>query len=164
MKKTLIATSILLSLTSCATVVSGTTQNISVITKPVDGANCELTDSKGGKWFLNNTPSNAMVKKGDGPMNIVCKKDAYKTGTTTVDDELVGSTFGNILIGGGIGAGIDAYTGAAQKYPDSATVWLEPNNFANEAARKKYFDEKTAFEAEEDAKKNKNSTKKDKRK
>lgn len=123
-------------LSGCATVMSGTTQSITVVTeKGVEGANCELTDKKGGKWFVPSTPGTATVRKGDGPMSVVCKKDGYKTATLLVDETVTGATFGNIILGGGIGVFVDIASGAAQHYPDKILLWMEPNQWTSEADR-----------------------------
>ena len=42
---------------ACATITTGTTQSVSVVTeKSVEGAKCELTDSKVGCWFISDLP------------------------------------------------------------------------------------------------------------
>lgn len=134
----------------CATIVSGTSQSITVLTeKGVEGARCELTDSKGGKWYVPDTPGTVTVRKGDGPMTIVCKKAGFKTATHIFDETLHGATFGNIIAGGGVGILVDAASGAAQRYPDQVTVWMEPEAFSTEAQRLAWKTEKLAAEKAE---------------
>lgn len=99
--------------------------------KNVVDASCELTDKKGGKWYAPSTPGTVTVRKGDGPMSIVCKKEGYKISTLSVDETLVGATFGNIILGGGIGVLVDAASGAAQQYPDQIIVWMEPEEWTS---------------------------------
>lgn len=113
-------------LTGCATIVSGTQQNIFVDTPHVNGAECKLTDSKNGSWYLDSTPGSVSVLKGNGPMNIVCTKAGYERGVVSVDENVSGATFGNIILGGGIGIFVDAASGAAQNYPDKVIVWMKP--------------------------------------
>ncbi len=115
----------------CATVVSGTSQTIFVETPGVEGANCRLTDSKKGSWYLPRTPGGVTVQKGDGPLNIVCEKPGYETTTVSVEEEIAAATFGNIILGGGIGIFVDAVSGAAQRYPDKVVVWMKPLAFAS---------------------------------
>lgn len=140
--------SIALLITSgCATIVSGTGQSISVVTeKEVTGAKCKLTDSKGGTWYVPETPGTATVRKGDGPMTIVCEKDGYKTATLMIDETLAGATFGNIILGGGIGILVDSMSGAAQKYPDQFIIWMEPAEWDSENAKTDWLKEKAAYE------------------
>ena len=116
----------------CATITSGTTQSVMVkAEKGVVGASCELTDKKGGKWYVPSTPGTATVRKGDGPMQIICRKDGYQVSTLSVDETITGATFGNILLGGGIGILVDAASGAAQQYPDEVIIWMEPEEWSS---------------------------------
>jgi len=135
-------------LCGCATVVSGTQQSVFVETPFVEGAECTLRDSKSGSWYLPGTPGSATVTKGDGPLNIVCKKKGYTTGTVSVDDEFAGATLGNIILGGGIGVFVDAASGAAQKYPDKIIVWMKPQTWKSAAQRKEWEAAKAEYEAE----------------
>ena len=136
-------------LTGCATITTGTDQSVTVMTeKNVSSANCELTDSKDGKWFVNNTPGTIPVRKGDGPMTVTCKKEGYLDTTTSVEETIVGATLGNILIGGGIGIIIDATSGAAQRYPDQIIVWMEPEEWESATAKQEWEQEKQAYEEE----------------
>ncbi|HEX2752302.1 MAG TPA: hypothetical protein VHP34_04185 [Alphaproteobacteria bacterium] len=135
-------------LCGCATVVSGTQQSVFVETPFVEGAECSLRDSKSGSWYLPGTPGSASVTKGDGPLNIVCKKKGYVTGTVSVDDEFAGATLGNIILGGGIGIFVDAASGAAQKYPDKIVVWMKPEKWKSATERKEWEKAKAEYEAE----------------
>ncbi|MBT3372701.1 MAG: hypothetical protein HOA08_22425 [Rhodospirillaceae bacterium] len=132
----------------CATVVSGTTQTVFVETPKVNGASCKLNDSKAGVWYLPSTPGSATVRKGDGPMNIVCDKNGYETATTSVDETLVGATLGNIILGGGIGIFIDAASGAAQQYPDKIVVWMRPRKWPSAKEEEAWHRDKKAYEDE----------------
>lgn len=135
-----------LSLSSCASIVSGTQQGMFVDTPDVVGASCKLHDSKAGSWYLKDTPDTVTVQKGNGPMNIVCTKEGYDTATVSVDESVAGSTFGNIILGGGIGIFVDAATGAAQKYPDKVVVWMKPQKFKTLTEEKEWHDKKVEFE------------------
>lgn len=131
----------------CATITTGTSQSITIVTeKDVAGAKCELTDSKGGQWYVNNTPGTVSVHKGDGPMTVICKKDGYKPTTLMVEESVAGATLGNILIGGGIGIFIDAMSGSAQRYPDQIIVWIEPDQWDSDTAREEWLTAKKEYE------------------
>ena len=144
-------------ITSCATIVSGTQQNIFIDTPHVNGAECKLNDSKNGSWYLQSTPGSVSVVKGNGPMNIVCSKSGYETAVVSTDEDVTGATFGNIILGGGIGIFVDAASGAAQKYPDKVIVWMKPRNWSSANERKSWENEKAEYErkvqAETEAKK-----------
>lgn len=133
-------------LASCATIVSGTQQNIFVDTPHVNGAECKLNDSKNGSWYLQSTPGSVSVVKGNGPMNIVCTKTGYETAVISTDEAVSGATFANVILGGGIGIFVDAASGAAQKYPDKVIVWMKPKKWPSATAREEWEDEKAAYE------------------
>lgn len=110
----------LLSLAGCASVTTGQNQSISVSTTPISGAQCKLTNDK-GSWFVSSTPGSVTVTRAYSDLNIVCNKDDY-LGQTTVASSTKGMAFGNILLGGVIGAGVDVATGSAYDYPVTIDV------------------------------------------
>jgi hypothetical protein len=133
-------------LSACATIVSGTQQNIFIDTPHVTGAECKLSDSKNGSWYLPDTPGSVNVIKGNGPMNIVCTRQGYETTTVSVSEDVSGATLGNIILGGGIGVFVDAASGAAQKYPDKVIVWLKPRNFSSAKERASWENDKAEYD------------------
>jgi len=146
--KFVFAMTVLVHLSGCATLVKGTDQQLTLNTeKGLEGATCELTDTKGGKWHVNDTPTTVTVQKGDGPMTVICRKEGHKTTTVVVDETVAGATFGNIILGGGIGILIDAASGAAQRYPDQITVWMEPLEWESEEERVAWNSARDAYEA-----------------
>jgi hypothetical protein len=151
--KNLIVAILSLTLGACASITSGTQQAVFVDTPMLNGATCKLTDSKKGSWYLPASPGSVSVQKGDGPMNVVCDKEGYVTGITSVDEEIAGATFGNIILGGGIGIFVDAATGAAQKYPDRVVVWMRPVAWKSPDDELAWNAEKRKFDEEEAAKK-----------
>ena len=102
-------------LTQCATITSGTSQSILVDVINAPGSICRGTDNKGRQYMWVETPASATVHKGDGPMTLICEKEGFEKTTMTFDEGLTGATFGNILIGGGIGILVDTMSGAAQE-------------------------------------------------
>lgn len=135
-------------LSGCATVVSGTQQSVFIETPFAEGASCQLHDSKNGSWYLQSTPASVSVLKGNGPLNVTCKKSGFQSATVSADDEFAGATLGNIILGGGIGVFVDAASGAAQKYPDKIIVWMKPNKWASAQQRKEWEEAKAAYEKE----------------
>lgn len=139
-------------LAGCSTITTGTTQSIFINTPKMTGAKCTLSDSAGGRWTLLQTPGAVTVNKGDGPMTILCRADGYADGITTIDETLVGATFGNIILGGGIGFIVDAASGGAQEYPDSAVVWMRPKQFSSGTAETAWRREKVEYDISETVK------------
>lgn len=115
-------------LTACSAVVSGGRQSVMVTTGDISGAECSLTDSKGRVWYVENTPGTAYVKKGDGPISVICKKEGYEVSTALLKEDLNMSTNGNLALGPAapIGYFIDSVTGAGEKYESSIEVEMEP--------------------------------------
>jgi len=111
-------------LTGCASVVNGHNQSLSVVTKSkgddVKGANCSLTNDK-GVWYVT-TPGSVSVHRSYGDLTVSCKLAGLPDGAVAVKSSTTAAVFGNILIGGGIGAGIDVATGAAYNYPNAIPV------------------------------------------
>jgi len=106
-------------LTGCASIVSGTSQVVSVETLHpsgnVAGATCKLENDKGVYYVT--TPGTVTVHRAYGDMNVKCEKPGYDAGLATFKSSTKGMMAGNILFGGIIGAGVDASTGAAYDYP-----------------------------------------------
>jgi hypothetical protein len=117
---------IMLFMTGCASIVSDKIQPLTIQTtcngESLIGATCELNNSK-GNWILT-TPGSTTVRKAWGDLSISCKKGGA-SGVTTLSSSASGSTWGNILVGGGIGAIVDAKTGAGYNYQNSITVRLQ---------------------------------------
>jgi hypothetical protein len=110
-----------LNLIACASIVSGTHQNVNVDTGKAKNATCVLENSK-GKWYVNQTPGSVTVNKGYGDMNVTCKEKGYKPSALKVASKTSPLVFGNVLLGGGIGAGVDIADGAAYNYPKNINV------------------------------------------
>lgn len=108
-------------LIGCASVSNGTSGAIRVETVGGDGvavagAKCDLTNDYG--TFSVVTPASVIVHKSSKDLQVTCKKDGYADGTANVISGVTGSMFGNILLGGGIGAIVDHSNGSAYNYPD----------------------------------------------
>lgn len=106
-------------LTGCASIVSGTTQIVSVETisqhGKVDGASCKLENDKG--VFYVTTPGTVSVRRAYGDMSVRCEKPGMPVGLATIKSSTKGMVAGNLLFGGVIGAGVDVASGAAYDYP-----------------------------------------------
>ena len=119
----------MVSLQGCASIVSGTTQSLSVETKSasgdvVSGANCKMTNDK-GTWFVA-TPGTVAVHRSMTDLSILCTKESFQPASNVAPSSTKGMVFGNLLFGGIIGVGVDAATGAAFDYPALIPVFMIP--------------------------------------
>jgi hypothetical protein len=114
-------------LSGCATVIKGTSQSVAVTTPPTTGAACTLS-SKEGNWQIT-SPGVAAVQKSKEDIQVSCQKPGWQTATATIPSNFQGWTLGNLLIGGVIGLGVDAASGAMNEYPGAFQVpmQLDPN-------------------------------------
>ena len=109
-------------LSGCASIISGQNQSLSVNTPGCSPANCQLTNTKGA-WFVT-TPGSVVVRRAYENLTVACTKDGYVPVSSSVASSTKAMAFGNILLGGVIGAGVDMGTGAAYDYPEVISVAL----------------------------------------
>lgn len=133
----LVAIAILTS--SCATVVKGGSQGISVKTDP-PGAACELSRKGTTLGVVNPTPGTAQIGKSAGALDIACKKQGYLDATLSLSSSVQGWTFGNLILGGIVGLAVDAGSGAMHEYQPEVSMRLLPERFESEESRDAYFD------------------------
>jgi hypothetical protein len=111
-------------LAGCGSITQGIHQDITFTSTPA-GAQCDIT-KKGGHVVSLTTPATVTVRKSKDDMVVTCKKDGYQDASAPLVSGYGIGTFGNIILGGGIGWAIDSSTGADNKYPSSAAVTLVP--------------------------------------
>ena len=121
--KVVVALCCLSVLTGCATIVSGRSQTISLETNPA-GARCEVEREGRVIGTVEKTPGAVTIDKTRQAISVACKKEGYGDSTGRGESGVQGSVFGNILLGGLIGWGVDAATGAQNQYPSVITVNL----------------------------------------
>jgi hypothetical protein len=116
-----LAVTVIVLFSGCASIITGTTQPLTVTTKQsgtnVVGATCELTNGKGNYYVT--TPGTVTVSRSFSDMVVVCKKETLPDANMTVKSSVKGMAFGNILLGGVVGVIVDTSTGAAYDYPSS---------------------------------------------
>jgi len=117
--------SIVLTLSGCASITGSSTQNISVQTRTPDGkelkeVQCDLINKR-GTYFVT-TPGTIVISRSNDDLHVTCRKDSFENGKASVVSDTKGSMFGNILLGGGIGAIVDHNTGSAYEYPNFLQV------------------------------------------
>lgn len=125
--KALYFASIAICLSACASVTGGSKQTITVLTPGASGASCSLSDSKGRVSYVEETPGTALVRRGDGPISVICYKDGYEKGAAMVKEKIAGANYGNLALGpiAPIGYFVDSVSGSAQKFESSVEVQME---------------------------------------
>jgi hypothetical protein len=108
----------------CASITRGSSQSIAVSTPPITGALCDLTSSEGTWQVL--TPGAVTVEKSSQDIQARCKKDGYQDAVAVIPSNFEGWTVGNLVFGGIIGLGVDAATGAINKYPKTFQIPMTP--------------------------------------
>jgi hypothetical protein len=111
------------SLAGCATMVTGGSEDIAVLTPPVSGATCVLSNAA-GSWTVV-TPTVAHVERSNADMQVKCSNPGYQNAVATLPSQLEGLTLGNAATLG-LGFGVDAYTGAINEYPHSIQIPMQP--------------------------------------
>lgn len=102
-------------LSACASIFTGTSQDISVNTPGCPSAQCTLANNE-GSWSIDKTPGTVAVTKDSTTLVIECKTNDSVPVVTTINADYEGIVWGNILLGGLIGLFIDMGTGAINKY------------------------------------------------
>jgi hypothetical protein len=130
-------------LPACATITTGTSQSIAVMTEP-PGASCTLSRDGGVIAVVNPTPGTVTVSKSTRDIAVNCSRPGHLPGVASHTAQFQGMTVGNVLLGGLIGFGIDAASGALSYYPASLTLALPPETFATEQSRESFFSQRQA--------------------
>jgi hypothetical protein len=115
-----------LTLSGCASIFSGSSQQTVVNTTP-QGAHCDFVRKDKVIAYVERTPGSLYYKKTRDDATIICKKEGYKTTSLPLSSDTDAWTFVNIGwlgLGTIIGVGIDAGTGAINKYDEAVTITL----------------------------------------
>jgi hypothetical protein len=112
----------LYSLCGCASIISGTQQEVSFYSTP-DGAEVQVSGKTLGK-----TPLTTTLPKKAG-QSLVFSKPGYKPLRMSLTTQMDSWFWGNILIGGVVGSTTDSLSGAVDLYsPSQYIVTLNPEN------------------------------------
>ena len=115
----------------CASIINGTTQKVAIASQPV-GATVTIDDQLYGI-----TPVIAKLKRGS-EHTVVIEVPGYEQAKFTLTKKISGWVFGNILIGGIIGFGIDAYSGGLYTLsPEQLNAELKKSQNASATVYKK---------------------------
>lgn len=108
-----------LALSGCASIVTGTYQDLAVTTEP-PGAACQLEEMSHPVATIQATPAVVRVPRSEFPLEVFCAKDA-EAGDRILDPELEPWALGNVVTGG-IGYLVDSWLRADYRYPEAAFV------------------------------------------
>ena len=72
------------------------------------------------------TPATVTLDKGQDNIKVSCKKECYSEGVGIISSNVEGMAAGNIIVGGVIGLGIDAASGAMNKYSEQNQIAMVP--------------------------------------
>ncbi|CAB5683360.1 Uncharacterised protein [Delftia tsuruhatensis] len=112
------------SVVGCASVINDTTHPVKVETKNenntlITNAECKLTNDYGTVSVKSG--ETVQVRRSSKDLDIVCKQTDNPDATARAISRANGGMFGNIILGGGIGAIIDHNKGTAYTYP----TWVQ---------------------------------------
>ena len=112
-------------LAGCASVSGGNVQKMYVQAQSqngaaVAGADCTLTNDK-GTWRVT-APGDTSIVRSNKRMEVKCDKSPLPQGVVSVESATRGAMYGNIILGGVVGAVIDHNSGAAYEYPEMIKV------------------------------------------
>lgn len=110
----------------CATITRGTTQTVAINTPGAPDALCTLISPSIGTQTVT-TPGIVTLAKGSSAVSIRCSKECYSDGTGVLASNMDGMTAGNVVVGGVIGLGVDAATGAMNQYAPQADIVMAPD-------------------------------------
>jgi hypothetical protein len=104
----------------CASITGSPNQPVVVETRDSNGAEirraeCKLNNAN-GQWYVS-TPGTVMVARSSDDLQVICEKENTATGYATVISSAKGAMYGNILLGGVVGAVVDHAQGAGYEYP-----------------------------------------------
>lgn len=110
--------------TGCASVVNDSTHPVRVETRDesgtvVTGAECKLTNDYGSVTMKSGDTT--QVRRSSKDLDIVCKDGVKAEARGRAISRANGGMWGNIILGGGIGAVIDHNKGTAYTYP----TWMQ---------------------------------------
>lgn len=124
MLRKLSAVAMLLFVTGCASIMEGGDQIVNVQTTGCEDygtIQCTVVNDDGSSVLT--APASVSVEKDKDALTVSCQsKDGLAKGEKIVESSYEAMNAGNILLGGVIGIGVDAATGAMWKYPSSIIV------------------------------------------
>lgn len=120
-----IVCSAVLGLAACASITKGTTQTVSLDTPGAPGASCTLTSDGIGSRQVQ-TPASMVLDKSQHNIAVSCKKACFQDGIGVIGSHTETMAAGNLLVGGVVGLGVDAISGAMNKYNEQNQIAMVP--------------------------------------
>jgi len=109
----------------CASIASGTSQQIVVNTNP-PGATCEFV-REGNVIAKLATPGDVTIRRTKHDILLKCSKEGYQQATYYNNSGIEEWTYGNAIIGGLTGWGIDSATGSDNRYDGYVNMTMVPD-------------------------------------
>lgn len=116
----------------CSSIIDGTSQEIKLNTNPA-GAMCKVERKGDVIASAGPTPTAVTIKKTKDDITVLCVKDGYQEATYLNHSGTADATFGNLVLGGGIGWAIDSASGADNHYEPAVNITLVPAAAASAA-------------------------------
>ena len=126
MKKIVLLLAPALLLSACATFVNGSTQRIAVNTDP-SGAHCAILRQGQPIADIATTPGSVIIDRTKYDVMIKCEKRDFDNGVNYNHSGSSPWVFGNLVLGGLIGWGIDSAVGADNQYASPVFIQLMPS-------------------------------------
>jgi hypothetical protein len=104
----------------CATILKDDSQPVAFTSDP-SGATVKINGATVGQ-----TPTTAMLKHSVKRQMVLVEKDGFHPEAFRLEKKVDALTFGNVIVGGVIGFGVDIATGNATNYAESVHVRLRP--------------------------------------
>lgn len=129
MKTLLAASLVVLTLSGCASIFNGKTQEV-VITSVPEGASLTVANLAGETIHTGTTPATLTLTRGAGyfkseTYRVAMTKEGFEPRELEITSTVSGWYFGNILLGGFIGMlAVDPVTGAMYTFPETVTADL----------------------------------------
>jgi hypothetical protein len=114
-----------LAVSGCSSIIEGRSQEIVINTNP-SGATCSLIRNNMPIGTVTPTPNAILIEKTKYDIVVKCNLAGYQEATYFNKSGSAGATFGNIILGGGIGWAIDSASGADNKYDSPLNITLVP--------------------------------------
>ncbi len=108
-------------LSACSMITDGSTQQVSFKAVGAEDSFCDIQTGVNDYRYNVRPPQTIWVQRSRKPMFISCTAPGNRMQNVTVQSQVAGKTFLNAL-NAGLGAGVDATTGAMFKYPDEVII------------------------------------------
>lgn len=112
-------------LCGCATLTKGTDQAVSIDTPGVPGATCVLNSEGIGTRTIA-TPQVVILPKSQHSISVKCSKACFTDGVGVISSNTEAMAVGNLIVGGVVGLGVDAVSGAMNKYTPQVQIAMQP--------------------------------------